>query len=264
MNNAQYVGAPEKGHPFCMGYIFTPYGTVVLAGCSDKMQSYMERFPICHGMVHHYCRQQGVMKDWQMFGRDHEEFSICYDRAYRLKSTNSQRKIVVIYHRKGGIREIVGTWRKLPSEALKVFKTVWDESHIHKKDMTWLRVYSEPCVKKKPTIWRKFFNRADCQYTLEEVRTVDVVKIHENAITIADIHVPDTKVYLYALLKLSSDRLSMETMTSDPEYFCNIIIDPDTEEWAYVDRWHLANWPRRFAISRSMYDKIKEKSHELI
>ena len=98
-----------------MAFIFTAEGVKVVTGSMDRIRSYTEYWPPCHGIIHRYFRD-GIVKDWYLFGRD------CRLSLHKERIGNRDNWVLVDRQ----IDATIGCWRKLPSCHLKQLRRYED------------------------------------------------------------------------------------------------------------------------------------------
>jgi len=123
----------NKGSPFCMAFLFAKDGLKVYSGSIDRIESATSTMPVCHGIVHIYCKISNMRKYWSLFGnrRGLELLKLSWrknDRRFSGRYVKKNHKYILYsgevddYYgfEPRPLKEfkLIASWRRLPSEFL--------------------------------------------------------------------------------------------------------------------------------------------------
>jgi len=120
----------DGGKPFCMAFVFTKNGTVVVTGSLQRIQSHCESWDPAHAIVHTYLIDQ-IEKQWIVVG--HSFLCLVYTKNVKTMGHADSRKkwlkplIHDLRHNYWLLCDMLGQkilakWRILPSCHLKQFE----------------------------------------------------------------------------------------------------------------------------------------------
>jgi len=130
INYVMNVGK-KTGYPFVMAYLFTKNGVRKYCGSIDLIERITENMATCHAICHFYRGGVIVHKWWKLFGSytlGNRTLRIANGKYAHLMKVNSRNKTQMRDYglRFNGTRyvliidrEVVRTWRKLPSRYLR-------------------------------------------------------------------------------------------------------------------------------------------------
>lgn len=115
----------DGGRAFCMAFIFTKKGTVLLTGSLGRIKEHTKYWEPAHGIIHEY-HINAIKKSWDLFGRCH----LRLDNSGQLSARRGWQRYWLNTHVKSwgnhtywilydvGEKRVYGHWRRLPSTYL--------------------------------------------------------------------------------------------------------------------------------------------------